>query len=65
VMVTIGGTTLPASDVLYAGLSPQSISGLFQVNLRLPATLADGDVPVTMAMGGVQSVSGTTIPVKR
>ena len=37
VTVTIGGTTLAASDVLYAGLSPGSITGLYQFNVRIHA----------------------------
>jgi len=65
VAVTVGGTTLAAADVLYAGAVPGFISGLYQLNVRLPATLSDGDAPVTMSVGGVTSSSGTTIPVKR
>jgi uncharacterized protein (TIGR03437 family) len=63
VRVTIGGTTVPDADVIYAGLVPGSISGLYQLNVRLPATLAAGNVPVTMTVGGVTSPAGTTIPV--
>ena len=64
VTVTVGGTTLSDADVLYAGLAPGNISGLYQINVRLPATLSSGDVPVTISIGGVQSVAGTTIPVR-
>jgi uncharacterized protein (TIGR03437 family) len=49
VTVTIGTTTLASSDVLYAGLSPGSISGLYQFNVRIPSTAATGDVPVTIS----------------
>jgi uncharacterized protein (TIGR03437 family) len=62
--VTVGGVTVPARDVLYAGLSPQSICGLIQINVRLPADLPNGDVPVALSIGGAQSAGGTTIPVK-
>ena len=62
--VSIGGVTVPASGVLYGGLSPQSISGLYQFNVRVPAGLADGNQPVVIAMGGQTTQSGTTISVK-
>lgn len=63
--VTIGGTTVPATDVLYAGVVPGAISGLYQINLRVPATVGDGEVPIGLAIGGVSSPSGTTITVRR
>jgi uncharacterized protein (TIGR03437 family) len=65
VTITIGGVAVPASDILYAGLSPQSISGLAQFNVRLPQSLPDGDLPVLISIGGSPSSSGTTIPVAR
>jgi uncharacterized protein (TIGR03437 family) len=64
ITVTIGGTTLMAQDVLYAGLSPGSINGLYQFNVRVPASAPDGDVPASIAIGGFQTQSGTTIPVQ-
>jgi uncharacterized protein (TIGR03437 family) len=64
VRITIGGTTVPDADVEYTGLVPGSISGLYQLNVRLPATLAPGNVPVSMTIGGVSSPPGTTIPVQ-
>ena len=65
VTVTVNGTALPASEVLYAGVTPQSITGLQQLKVRLPASLQDGDMPIRISVGGVQSASGTVIPVKR
>jgi uncharacterized protein (TIGR03437 family) len=64
IAVNIGGVTLSSSDVLYAGLSPQSISGLYQINVRIPASTGAGDIPVTITIGGVQTQSGATIPVQ-
>lgn len=64
VSVNIGGTTIPAADITYAGLAPGAISGLYQLNVRVPATLANGDVPITMTVNGVASGTGTTIPVR-
>ena len=65
VAVTIGGTLLPAADVYYAGLSPQSISGLYQFNVRVPQSAPDGDVPVTITVDGQSTQTGATIPVQK
>ena len=63
--MTIGGITLGPDDVPYAGLSPGSVSGLYQFNVRIPATVSDGDLPVVIRVGGVATQDGATIPVRR
>ncbi len=65
VTVTVGGTTLSAADVTYAGLVPGQISGLYQLNVRIPASLADGDAPVMVSVGGSSSPAGVVVPVRR
>jgi uncharacterized protein (TIGR03437 family) len=65
ITVTIGSVTLSPSDVLYAGLSPSSISGLYQFNLRIPLSTPSGDIPVTITIGGAQTQAGATIPVQQ
>src|SRR5262249_29659174 len=35
ITVTLGGATLPGSDVEYAGESPGSIGGLYQINIKI------------------------------
>ena len=64
VAITIGTTVLSSSDILYAGLSPGSISGLYQFNVRIPTGTPSGDVPVSMVISGVQTQTGTTIPIQ-
>jgi uncharacterized protein (TIGR03437 family) len=64
ITVMIGSVTLSSSDVLYAGLSPGSISGLYQINVRVPSSTPAGDIPVTITVGGAQTQSGATIPVQ-
>src|SRR3984957_3699070 len=64
ITVTIGGATLASSDILYAGLSPGSISGLYQLNVRIPSNAPSGEVPVSITIGGVQTQSGATIPIQ-
>jgi len=66
ITVTIGGVTLSPSQVLYAGLSPGSISGLYQINVQIPSSLTTtGDVPVSITIGGIQTATGATIPVQQ
>jgi uncharacterized protein (TIGR03437 family) len=65
VTVTVGGLVLRADDIQYAGLAPGSISGLYQFNIRLPATVSDGDIPVSIGVAGSQTQSGTTLRVQR
>lgn len=65
VTVTIGGTTLAASDVLYAGLAPGNISGLQQLNIRIPQSVPSGNVPVSITVGGVTTSSpAAVLPVQ-
>jgi uncharacterized protein (TIGR03437 family) len=64
ITVTIGGVTVDSSDVWYAGLSPGSISGLYQFNVKIPASTAAGNVPVIISVGGVQTQTGATIPIQ-
>jgi len=59
VRVTIGGT--PA-DVSFRGLSG---AGLYQINVVVPPSLADGDREVVTTINGVQSPPGVFIAVGR
>lgn len=46
-LLLINGTPVAAADLLYAGLS--SLAGLYQINFRVPATLAvSGTMPVAI-----------------
>jgi uncharacterized protein (TIGR03437 family) len=65
ITVTIGATTLSSADVLYAGASPGSIGGLYQFNVRIPASTPNGDTAVTITIGGVSTPAGFTIPVQQ
>jgi len=64
ITVQIGSVTLSPSDVLYAGLSPSSISGLYQFNVRIPPSTPSGDIPVTITLGEFQTQATATIPVQ-
>lgn len=62
--MTLGGVTLDKANILYSGLSADA-PGFYQFNIKLPASVPDGDVPVVISVGGVATQSGVTIPVKR
>ncbi|MBI3696451.1 MAG: hypothetical protein HY238_16630 [Acidobacteria bacterium] len=51
--------------ILCAGLVPGSISGLYQLNGRIPPETLDGDVPVVVRIGGLATQNGATPAVKR
>lgn len=63
VTVTVGGVVLGPSDVSYAGLSPGSISGLYQFNIRIPASTPAGNIPISIQIGGDSTQNGVTIPI--
>jgi uncharacterized protein (TIGR03437 family) len=60
--VTIGGTALNPSAILYAGLTPGS-AGLYQINLVLPANSAANPV-VQVSVGGQASAAGCQLAVQ-
>jgi uncharacterized protein (TIGR03437 family) len=62
VTATIGG--LPAA-VQYAGGSPGSVAGLFQVNIQIPQGVTPGgSVPVVISVGGQSSQANVTVAVR-
>jgi len=61
VRVTIGGQE---AEVLYAGSAPGLVSGVLQVNARVPAGIPSGAVPVVVAVGGANSQAGVTLAVR-
>jgi uncharacterized protein (TIGR03437 family) len=62
--VTLGGVTLRAQDVLYAGVTPGS-AGLYQVNLRIPEGTPDGEQPVVIKVGSASSPTGPYLLIRR
>ena len=61
VTAQIGGHT---ADVLYAGSAPGMVSGVCQVNLRIPDSIDPGTQPVEIQVGGTPSQRGVTIEVR-
>ena len=64
VQVSLGSSVLASTNVFYAGVTPGN-AGLYQLNIRIPDTTADGDQPLVISIGGISSPSGGYITVKR
>jgi uncharacterized protein (TIGR03437 family) len=62
--VLIGGTRIPAANVLFAGLAPQFV-GLYQVNFTLPEGTAKGSaVAVVLEQGAARSRTDVTMAIQ-
>jgi uncharacterized protein (TIGR03437 family) len=59
VKVRIGGVDVQPA---FAGLSG---TGVYQLNVTLPDSTADGAIPVVATIGGVSTPGTATIPVKK
>jgi uncharacterized protein (TIGR03437 family) len=61
--ISLGGVPLPAANVLYAGVAPGT-PGEYQINIQLPASTPDGNLPVVMTVNGYSSPAGAYITVQ-
>ncbi len=62
VQIEWGGRTLDAADVMYAGSAPGLISGVYQINIRVPAAVtSNAHNQLRMRIGSALSPEGTTI----
>lgn len=59
--VTIGGQ--PA-QILYAGGAPGEITGLYQINVVVPANIGSGPQSVVVEVGGAQTQGNVTLTVQ-
>ena len=63
-LVTVGEIQLSDKDVLYAGVTPGS-AGLYQLNVRIPDTVPDGDLSVVVQIGAFSTPPGGFLVIKR
>jgi uncharacterized protein (TIGR03437 family) len=61
VEVTIGGQN---AELLYAGSAPSLPVGVFQVNVRIPASVSPGDVPIIVKVGSSAAARQITVAVQ-
>src|SRR5262245_29371176 len=64
VSVTIGARDIPDSDIQYVGAAPGLVSGVVQINVKLPAGIGPGAVPVVVRFGGIASQANVTVSVR-
>jgi uncharacterized protein (TIGR03437 family) len=64
VTVNIGGREIPSTDITYAGEAPGLVSGVIQVNARLPVGLPPGPTSVIIRVGGTPSQNNVTVSVR-
>lgn len=50
-------------EILYAGPAPGLVAGLYQINVRLPATIDPGVVPVVVEAAGIRSPRTVSLAV--
>jgi uncharacterized protein (TIGR03437 family) len=61
VTATVAGR--PA-EVLYSGSAPSLVSGVLQVNIRIPGDTPAGAVPIEVQVGSARTQAGVTIAVR-
>jgi uncharacterized protein (TIGR03437 family) len=64
VAVSIGGIPIASADINYAGEAPGLVSGVFQVNAKIPAGVGSGPVAVVVTVGSVSSQANVTVSVR-
>jgi len=63
-VVRLGTAPLTSDQVLYAGVSPGT-AGLYQLNIVVPPGLADGDYPISLALGSISTPTGAYLSVRQ
>jgi uncharacterized protein (TIGR03437 family) len=64
VQVFVGGVEIPSENILFAGMTP-GLVGLFQVNVRIPASAITGStVSLVITVRGIPSQDGATIAIQ-
>jgi uncharacterized protein (TIGR03437 family) len=52
------------AEVTFAGEAPGIVSGVMQMNLRVPAGVRAGEVPLAVSVGGTPSQNGVTVSAR-
>lgn len=62
--VSLNGVQLGTGDVLYAGVAP-GFAGVYQVNIHVPSNAPDGNLPISVTIGGVTTSPGAFLAVHK
>jgi uncharacterized protein (TIGR03437 family) len=63
--ITVGGVALAPDDILFAGVAPGQISGVYRFDIRIPFSASLGELPVVIETQGARTQSNVTIPVRQ
>jgi uncharacterized protein (TIGR03437 family) len=58
--ITLGGAKVDPANILYAGAAP-TFAGLYQINLRVPASTPAGPQPISIIVDGVASPPSASV----
>ena len=61
VTVWLNGTALPAANVLYAGMVPGLMAGVYQVNIKIPTGVTAGDAGNSVRVTTINRVLDTFV----
>jgi uncharacterized protein (TIGR03437 family) len=61
VTVRIGGQS---ATLAFYGEAPGLISGVMQLEVRIPANVPEGDLPISVSVGGTRSPNGVMVSVQ-
>jgi uncharacterized protein (TIGR03437 family) len=59
----LGTNALPEANLLYVGASPGT-AGLYQMNIQVPAGLADGNYPLVLTLGTFSTPTGAYLTIQ-
>ena len=60
--MTIGTVNVPAKNLLYVGLT--QFPGVYQVNVKVPPGVKDGNQPLVLTIDGVASPAQAYVTIK-
>jgi uncharacterized protein (TIGR03437 family) len=61
--VTVLFGDIPAEEVFFSGGVKGRVAGFFQVQLRIPASVPEGEIPVIVKIGDAATQTGVTVAV--
>jgi uncharacterized protein (TIGR03437 family) len=64
VSVSIGSVSVAPNDIVYQAMAPFAVTGLYQLNVRIPPSVPNGNQPVVLTVGGASSAADVTLAVR-
>ena len=64
ITLTIGDVAVPGGNILYAGLTPGSMSG-YQLVVKIPDSVPDGDLALVLTVNGYRTLADGYLTIQR